>query len=123
MLFPSGAFFLITATIAEVTTGFIHNNYSIMTNHPTALRDGSHNHPRSSPTSTSKGAESSSHEHTLRDGSHNHPIQSMETIQSRLAALNLALPPPGAPKANYVSRSGLHSTNCSLVLYLHSGCG
>jgi hypothetical protein len=29
----------------------------------------------------------------------------MEIIETRLAALDLALPPPGAPKANYVSES------------------
>ncbi|KAL7544823.1 hypothetical protein ACHAWF_008184 [Thalassiosira exigua] len=77
-----------------------------MTTHPNAIRDGSHNHK----TTTSQRAEASSRgEHALRDGSHNHPSpNTMDAIQSRLTSLNLALPPPGGPKANYqlVHRDG-----------------
>mmetsp|Transcript_13888 Transcript_13888/g.33641 ORF Transcript_13888/g.33641 Transcript_13888/m.33641 type:complete len:261 (-) Transcript_13888:17-799(-) len=108
MLLLCSKFLIIITAITEATTAFVPYCFPVMTNRPTAPRDGSHNHPRPLPTSTSKRAESSSHEHSLRDGSHNHPIQTMETIQSRLASLNLVLPPPGAAKANYqlVHRDG-----------------
>lgn len=61
--------------------------------------DGSHNHPSSS---IARPASASPHDNALRDGSHNHPpSNTMELIQSRLSELNLSLPSPGAPKANY----------------------
>lgn len=99
MLLLLRAAVIITTTIAKGTTAF-HNYSPAMTNHPVALKDGSHNHPI--PSSTSKRGESSSdREHELRDESHNQSGQTMEAILSRLDALNLVLPPPGAPKANY----------------------
>lgn len=72
---------------------------SIMT-HPSELpTDGSHNHPARH---TALSGSASHDAHSLRDGSHNHPpTNTMELIQSRLSELNLTLPPPGAPKANY----------------------
>lgn len=99
---------LAALSIAKASA-FYNHLPTIMTNHPNALRDGSHNHK--APTSKQAGAgdSSSPDEHALRDGSHNHPVpNTMETIQSRLAAANLVLPPPGGPKANYqlVHRDG-----------------
>eukprot|EP00804_Cyclotella_cryptica_P016733 CCRYP_002038-RA/>CCRYP_002038-RA protein AED:0.01 eAED:-0.00 QI:0/-1/0/1/-1/1/1/0/234 len=62
-------------------------------------KDGSHNHPGRS---TALASAPSPHDHALRDGSHNHPpSNTMEIIHSRLSSLNLTLPPPGTPKANY----------------------
>lgn len=62
--------------------------------------DGSHNHPVRASTAVSGTA--SHDEINLRDGSHNHsPPNTMELIRYRLSELNLELPPPGAPKANY----------------------
>ncbi|KAL7480862.1 hypothetical protein ACHAW6_006528 [Cyclotella cf. meneghiniana] len=70
-----------------------------MTHSSDLPKDGSHNHPARS---TAVASASSPHDHALRDGSHNHPTSNtMELIQSRLSSLNLTLPPPGSPKANY----------------------
>mmetsp|Transcript_17200 Transcript_17200/g.36272 ORF Transcript_17200/g.36272 Transcript_17200/m.36272 type:complete len:265 (+) Transcript_17200:104-898(+) len=100
---------LIFSTLHSDEVTAFQNSYTnkAMKNHPNALRDGGHNHPI-----TSKRAEASSSaddSHSLRDGSHNHPPpNTMNAIQSRLAALDLELPPPGGPKANYqlVHRDG-----------------
>jgi enamine deaminase RidA (YjgF/YER057c/UK114 family) len=88
-------------------TAFITAIHTSIMTHPSELRtDGSHNHPARH---TTLSGSASHDDHTLRDGSHNHPpTNTMELIQSRLSELNLTLPPPGAPKANYqlVHRDG-----------------
>ena len=79
-----------------------HSRFPAMTN----LRDGSHNHPAAK--SGGGAASSPREEHALRLGSHNHPVpNTMESIQERLAAANLVLPPASGPKANYVRTLGL----------------
>ena len=94
---PLPLLILLHSTIA------FQNHAAMTTNQPHCLRDGSHNHPYST---YHKQDISSSREHDrdLRDGSHNHPVpNTLSAIEARLAALDLVLPPPGGPKANYVS--------------------
>lgn len=91
-------------TLQHIITAFqLHSRFQpnrpyTMTHYSELPKDGSHNHPAR----TAVSGTASHNEHALRDGSHNHPpTNTMELIQSRLSELNLALPPPGAPKANY----------------------
>mmetsp|Transcript_36415 Transcript_36415/g.77643 ORF Transcript_36415/g.77643 Transcript_36415/m.77643 type:complete len:261 (-) Transcript_36415:1899-2681(-) len=95
---------IIFASFVAETDAF-YNYFQVMANHPNALKDGGHNHLMT----PNRSESTSPDDRSLRDGSHNHPLpDTMETIQTRLAALNLHLPPPGAPKANYqlVHRDG-----------------
>ncbi len=92
---------LLSSTIA------FQNHAPMTSSQPHSLRDGSHNHPSSTSSVqaiTSSREHCHGRDHDLRDGSHNHPAtNTLSAIEARLATLNLVLPPPGGPKANYVS--------------------
>lgn len=93
---------VLASALFSVKAAAFHAN-----NRPNAWKVRGRDHPT---TPKSRRFESSSpSDRSLRDGPPNlSPPNTMEAILSRLAEINLELPPPGGPKANYqlVHRDG-----------------